>query len=1148
MKTNLLLANYNQEKSLKSIFDFKGIVASIAEKSMINIDVKTDNTVDAQQRLHYFAIGHTFKNIETELIFDKVLDEDAQKMIPTKFLSLQEKNFDIHPDIKTLVYDIRNINSHYVHELEKIKLDHINPNVIRFIKESFEFAVLQVLLSEKEISYKDFIGKSNPEKEFVDFLHDKFYTLNNPKKNLNSSDLKNLNARELEQQKKQNEYKSIRNNFKALSKDEAIEALLLVDVYEDFDWKLFDSHTIFKITSGKYLSFYACLFLLTMFLYKSEANQLISKIKGFKLNDDKKFRSKKNIFSFFSKKLTSQDINSEEKNLVIFRDIIQYLNRYPITWNKEIELEAKLPLMTNLLKKEIIDMEIKRSYPDFSCNDRFLVFAKYQIWGKKYLGDSVKKEYIKMSFTDKEIDDFNYEINVCPELKGAHEKLLKLESSRKRNEKEINKTIQNIRELESKNNPNPITEKLRTRIEKNLLFVSYGRNQDRFMDFATRYLAENNYFGAEAEFKAYRFFTTDEQNNELEKLQETLTKKEFDKLKYHQGKLVHFTTFQNHLNRFPGWDTPFVIENNAIQVKLNLVNGNQKIVSIQRGLMVFLLEHSLYSDKIENIGKEMLQKYYFEHQKEFDKSKLLLSQQNYITQDEKTAFKKILPKRLLHNYLPALTNNQENVNTLKLLLDKAQKSEDRYKNLLNKAKNEGNYDDFIKRNKGKQFKLQFIRKAWHWMYFKQSYQEQIAFSGEHHKRYHITKEEFNDFSRFIFAFDEVANYKDYLNDMLYNKGFFDNNEFKIIFESCGSLDQLYDKTKRKYEEWLKKEEPIRNIEGKYLLENYEHFFDDQMFYINITHFIAFLKNKNYLTQNFEYKSSENKKYLIGAYYYKNTLEKSEYKTHGKLYNKLKEVKLEDCLLYEMALQYLNKDKTVCQTTRTNIVEIMTQNVVFDIKDKNNNHLYKLEVPFKKIDNYTGLIRHKVWKEGRFDGSFLSDIVVYLEKVKNHKDVKSVYQDFTKNMFDKVLSLDGLTKIEGHIISNSVKFTNLALHMEAYFIFKDKIVILKKNRIECSEIKKLELFFDSKTRNKAFHFEIPARSYEDVIKEIERKFVSDEVGKEQLTSYSKLSKSSKMVCNVFLQSIHNDYYDSKEKDSKKKTKDAEEKYFLNIINN
>ncbi len=1135
MKTNLLL--YNQEKSFKSISDFKGIVASIAEKSIINIDVKTDKTVDAQQRLHYFAIGHTFKNIETELIFDKVLDENAQKMMPTKFLSLQEKNFGIHQDIKTLVYDIRNINSHYVHELEKIKLDHINPNVIRFIKESFELAVLQVMLKEKEISYIDFKEKPNPDKEFVAFLHEKFYTLNNPNKNLSP-----------EAQEKLNGYIAVRDYYKTLSKDEAIEALLFVDVNEDFDWKLFDSHSIFKITTGRYLSFYACLFLLSMFLYKSEANQLISKIKGFKLNDDKKHRSKKNIFSFFSKKLTSQDINSEEKNLVIFRDIVQYLNRYPTAWNKEIELESKLPVMTDKLKKEIIDMEIKRSYPTFSGNERFLVFAKYQIWGRKYFGESIKKEYIKMSFTNKEIDVFNYEINVCPELKGAHEKLLKLESSRKRNEKEIDKTIRNIRELESENNPNPITEKLKTRIEKNLLFVSYGRNQDRFMDFATRYLAENNYFGADAQFKTYCFYTTDEQNNELDKLKETLTKKEYDKLKYHQGKLVHFTTFRNHLNKFPGWDTPFVIENNAIQVKLNLANGNNKIVSIQRGLMAFLLEHALFSDKIENIGKEMLQKYYFEHQKEFNQSKLVLSQQNSITRDEKIAFKKLLPKRLLHNYLPANANEETEINTLALLLKKANESEERYGNLLTKAKKEGNYDDFIKRNKGKQFKLQFIRKAWHWMYFKQSYQEQIAFSGQHHKRYHITKEEFNDFSRFMFAFDEVANYKDYLNDMLDNKGFFDNNEFKILFESCGSLDQLYDKTKRKYEEWLKKKDPIRNIEGKYLLENYEHFFNDQMFYINISHFIAFLKNENYLAPKFQHKSSINEQYLIDVYYYKKTLEKSEYKAHGKLYDKLKEVKLEDCLLYEMAMKYLNKDKTVCQTARTNIVEIMTQNVVFDIKDKNNRHLYKLEVPFKKIDNYTGLIRHKVWKEGRFDGSFLSDIVVYLEKVKNHKDIRAVYYDFTKNIYDKVLSLDGLTKIEGHIVSNSVKFTNLTLHMEGYFVFKDKMTILKENRITYHEIEKLKIFFDYETRNKAFHFGIPARSYEDVIKEIEQKFISNEAIKEQPTSYFKLSKSSKMVCNVFLHSIHNDYFDSKEKDSKKKTKDAEEKYFMEIINN
>ena len=78
-----------------------------------------------------------------------------------------------------------------------------------------------------------------------------------------------------------------------------------------------------------------------MFLYKGEAEKLISKIKGFKRNEDKKENSKRNIFTFFSKKFSSQDINSEEAPLIKFRDIIQYLNRYPVVWNHEIEKNMK---------------------------------------------------------------------------------------------------------------------------------------------------------------------------------------------------------------------------------------------------------------------------------------------------------------------------------------------------------------------------------------------------------------------------------------------------------------------------------------------------------------------------------------------------------------------------------------------------------------------------------------------------------------------------------------------------------------------------------------------------------------------------------------------------------------------------------------
>ena len=62
------------------------------------------------------------------------------------------------------------------------------------------------------------------------------------------------------------EYIQIREYFKSLPKDKAIESLLFVNVDSGFDWILYGTHPVFRITEGAYLSYHACLFLLSLFL------------------------------------------------------------------------------------------------------------------------------------------------------------------------------------------------------------------------------------------------------------------------------------------------------------------------------------------------------------------------------------------------------------------------------------------------------------------------------------------------------------------------------------------------------------------------------------------------------------------------------------------------------------------------------------------------------------------------------------------------------------------------------------------------------------------------------------------------------------------------------------------------------------------
>jgi hypothetical protein len=1146
MRTSTENIYCNGINSFKKIFNFKGAIAPIAEKSCRNFEIKSQNDVNREQRVHYFAIGHSFKQLDTENLFEYILDENIRVKKPTRFVSLQQFDKEFIKNIKGLISDIRNINSHYIHSFDPLKIDVIPPHIIAFLKESFELAIIQTYLKEKRISYLQFRETSHTDQKLVEFLHDKFLPLDDKKTTMPQDENTKLN-----------EYKEYRKYFKTLSKETAIDQLLFAEIETDYQWILFEKHPVLTISVGKYLSFYSCLFLLSMFLYKSEANQLISKIKGFKKNTTEEDKSKREIFTFFSKKFNSMDIDSEENQLVKFRDLVLYLNHYPVAWNKDLELESSHPTMTDKLKNKIIELEINRSFPLYENNNRFAIFAKYHIWGKKHFGRSFEKEYTNLTFTDEEITAYKYEINTCPELKDAHKKLSELKAAKglfgkkkEKNVRDIEKTNKAIRVLQHE--PNPIKDKLTQRIEKNMLIVSYGRNQDRFMDFSTRFLAEINYFGQDARFKMYRFYSTDEQNNELEQYELPKDKKEYDSLKFHQGKLIHFISYKEHLKRYETWEDAFVIENNAIQLKLSF-DGVENTVTIQRALLIYLLEdafRNIQNNTTENAGQRLLQAYYSHNKVDFNAYKQILTQQNSIEPEQKTEFKKLLPRRLLNNYSPAIGKYPTPQSSLYLILEKTILAEKRYSSLASKAKADGNYDDFIKRNKGKQYKLQFIRKAWNLMYFKNSYLQNVQAAG-HHKSFHIERDEFNDFSRYMFAFDEVGQYKHYLNEMFEKKGFFENTEFEMLFQSGTSLENLYVKTKQKFELWLANNTDKTNKPDNYHLKNYELQFNNQLFFINLSHFINYLKStrKQQTDSNglIIYKALNNVQYLIPEYYYVDKLERSESKSCNKLYSKLKATKLEDALLYEIAMRYLKADKQITDKTKHSITKLLTSDVEFNITDTNGIQLYHLTVPFKKIDAFIGLKIHKEQQEqSKFKNSFLANIIKYLELVRNDKDIRKTYESFSWNPAKKILTYDNLAKIDGHLVSKSIKFTNIALELERYFIFKKSLNIKSGNNIDFDEITDLKTYFNKTTRNKAFHFGIPdSKSYDRLIRDVEALFITTEVKPTHPTKYTDLNKQLRIVCDKLMETVHNDYF-GKERDGKQKREAAEQKYFDNII--
>lgn len=1182
-------------------FDNAGIVGPISEKAVNNFKLKRSNKINRLQRIHYFAIGHTFKQIDAKTVFQYEFSEYEKDEVPTKFLSLQSHNFLFEEKLFSLINSIRNLNSHYAHTFDSVEVvNTLDSNLIKFIKESFSLAVLQIHLKEKEkLPSNDY--------EFVSFLKRMFFAKKRNRDNDND-------------ERKQNNKNWNLYVDSLKTKEQVIDAILFIDVDSDFFWKINNDVEVLKIKKGTYLSFEACLFLVSMFLYSNEANFLISRIEGYKGSYNAKMRSKRELICFYSKKFSSQDVDANETHLVKFRDIIQYLNHYPTTWNKDLKLESENnnPKMTTVLKDRIISMEIYRAYPDYADSEGFIEFVKKYLFStneekqENYqlnkLND-IEREYYEVVTQDPHIKIFKKDIETAvkpitytrkedafkifvkqyvlktyfPKIKGYE----KFATHKFKYNHRTKKTEDVENDFQSKLYTNLETEKLKRRIIHKSLIKSYGRNQDRFMNFAMRFLAEKNYFGKTVEYKAYQFYNNLEQEAFIEELKANKCNKtpkelknEIDNLKYHNGKLVHFTTYHEHLENYPEWDAPFVNQNNAISIKINL-GSLEKIIPIQRSLIIYFLEDALYNENSD--GKGLITNYYHSsYLKDFYKINTTILSDEPITIEEKRDFKKLLPRRLLNQYLPAIQNNLPKKTVLEKLLNEVEEKESIYNKLIEATeKTESNInkaytdekstllEDFKNRNKGKRFKLQFIRKACHIMFFKETYNMQVA-EGSHHKRFHITKDEFNDFCKWMYAFEGEDSYKRYLNELFEVKGFYLNRDFKKIFSDSTSIESMYQKVKMAYKTWLVNNDVKKERQINYAIEKVEikkdiykkvYKINTNMFYINVSHFIKFLESKGKIKRDESnrliYKSLENETYLITEFYYKKKLERSEYKDCGKLYNKLKKNKLEDALLFEMALSYMvNKDVI----SKNNVNDMLLQNLIFDIKNRIDKDSYKITVPFSKINNYVEFVTQKNMQEDSvYATSFLGDLQEYLKlnQIPNgKKGDKSVY------IGD--LQYADLTAINNHLIKEALKFSEMLMSAEAYYIHKDKMQIKDDAyNIDSKEIPSLQFVAkawkiwndeanesekpDLDFRNMVFHFHLPLKKkLIEILEDVEARFIESEIPK-LTSSFDKLTPTQQKLCQIFMSKLHNELcYPNYLNKDKNKHKIAGKTYFNKII--
>lgn len=1130
------------KEKLSKIFYLKGLITPIAEKADRNLKTKKESIANSDYRIYHFAIGHAFKKNEKELLFDIERNNENGELIINRYKELYYNNhlknnyFDkINESLTKLVSNTRNIYAHYVHDFSKTKTSDYQ-ELIPFLESAFEVSCIFSYIKEKEISLAEYFDEHNNDKEFVNFLTNKFYPLNDDRKDNKLSE---------QQLRRRNEYLEIRNEFKNKSKKDAIHSLLYIEVEQSFDWKINNSYTVFEIGKGTYFSHHAHLFILSMFLYRNEAEKLISKITGFKRNDDNSKKSKRNIFTFFSKKFSSQDIDSEENHLVKFRDIIQYLNKYPVAWNKEVE-KKKASLCKNMidtLNHKMLDLEILKAFPktkdgrNANRNDEnFIIYMKHEL---KLVNDKQIRQ-----FTNEEREDYNYEINTNKRIQDADWKIKEYKTNIKKEfdqkkikdlEKAIEKHQDVIKEVQDKGleNTNTKTEKLKKRVLEDSLLKSCGRNQDRFMDFACRFLAETHYFGKETKFKCYKFY--DENQNEYLK---DLSKEERDQQKYHHGKVIDFYTLEQIQATFPEDYSPFIIENNTIQ----LILENGKYISIQRNLMIYFLEHALFSSKPkQNLGLYLLMSYFKEQQVNFTENLESLKSKTEISKDEKTEYLKYFPKRLLHQYYEAdYSKNEVNKpieNPYQHILENAKNADERYKNLLKEAEHKQKelkakkidntlFDDFQKKNKGKQYKLRFIKRAWNIMYFKDAYNKTTEAVG-HHKNNHISKDEYDDFCKYIFAFGEVSDYKILLAEMLNGKGFF-TDDLKKIFDNSKDIGDLFNHTLSVFEKCIEEKSKEKRT---YTIENYNYLNQPEknITYINASLFIEYLKKENILkveNNRLQYQSLGNNPYLISEFYYKEKIEIQEAKKNNdikSLYNKLRTNRLEDCLLYEMALYYLNMDQQIKQNTKKTVIEILSSDLEFNVNDKDGKFKYKFILPFNKLEAFMEQTKFKETQEGKKKKikSYLENIGNhYLKNNKNDKALKNIYEEFSKN---KTLTYDGFNKINEQVMASSCKFSAVYIQLEGYFVHQNTLVLKEnKNKIDFNEIPSIKDYVSKEQRNKAYHFGLQEKNYQDMLSAMENKFLKEEINK-PIYLYSDLSSSQKNVLFGFMK-----YYDDRNK--------------------
>lgn len=1243
------------EIKIQRIFDLKGVISPLAEKANKNFKLRNNpKNVYFKKHLHHYTIGHALKGIDKKIVFQYKQDNVSFKQIPQRYKKLHHDYF--NADYFSLVNSIRNIYGHYIHHFDKLNIAE-KQDTKEFLEESFEVAVLLTYLKATNKKLEDvfkiethYNKITDLDKKLVFFLQEMFYPYFKGKKDAK------LTQEEESRKKKMN---AKANAFKNFTLKQAIQEILFIEVTEPYQYVLEDAHTsypVFTIEKGLYLSRYGHMFLLSMFLYRNESEMLLSNINGFKRNDTEKFRNKRNLFSFYSKKFSSQDINSEEGNLIKYRDILQYLNKYPVAWNKSMEnfyltpnSDDALYHKAKALEESFFRNEFEKLYPDEKENEAFYNYFKDYILADEKYREKKEKNYVKDKMNQVEIDYFNllyfhpkvakYKKEIAQKVetikynKNAQafniyviSEVVKKYFPEKREDYKIfidhqYKEEDNLDKLVLQYKINPKIKTLVNRIEQKTLWKSYGRNQDRFMEFCLRFLAEKNYFGEHAQFKSYVTYGAKEQQEALDKEYERLKddKKASGKIKFHKGKFVTFQKFEDITKNFPVDYCPFVIENNAFQVKTE-----DQYFSIQRNLLPYLLQHAICQEGAIKGGYNLFRAYFSEQNREFETLQKAYNDTDVLTAEEKTKMMKFFPKGIVHQKAPAQRQleNMPCENPFRAILNKALLAENRYEELKKQAQDLDREDDFLKKNKGKQFKLYFIKKAWNLMFFKEKYAEKVTINkGEHHTSYHISRTEFNDFSKYLHGLEEIEEYKGKLLLLLTQKDFLDAEGFlRNIISSSKSIHEIYKATKAHFEDWIT-EAPqtksktysldsfVEKRKGKGDLDN------PHIVYINASHFIDFLLTKKVITASSIQDNTNRKimyplldqykKHLLEVYYPE--FNKEEQKAQRTIYKKIHTARLEDACLYAIAQNYLSEnlfdEKLKGETNKNNISVVLNQvykqgelctdytvrdilqlDFRFKVEEKTNEQptgnamqSYYIELPFQKIDLISSWMSSNSKEEDHERSSvFLKDLAIYLEQryidfnyneilygkkdIKKRKSNTGIWDEIYDFKHNRLITWNGIAKVYNHIIPLALQFTKVYMQLEKYYLIKNlqsgKTYDLKDNKVDIVDIEGLREYFDYNAttnkvddlkRHEAFHLNFPkGKTFAKRLLELEKEFFEKEINYSP-TNWDAIQSEHKEILIAFLNTIHTDLYNQKEKNVAVKIADANQKYFNQVLN-